>query len=91
MAALACQPGLAEDGERAGVPPAAELPVSPAGATSGGRRSRPLPRQAAEAEREGQRPADTSEKSSCARPGCYELFVPARPLSASAILFVLVP
>jgi hypothetical protein len=34
--------------------------------------------QAAKAECEGQRPDDTSEKSSCARPGCYELFVPAR-------------
>ena len=27
---------------------------------------------------EGERPTDASEKSSCARPGCYELFVPAR-------------
>ncbi len=34
--------------------------------------------EAAEAQREGQRPADASEKSSCARPGCYELFVPSR-------------
>ena len=34
--------------------------------------------QVAEAGREGERPADDSEKSSCARPGCYELFVPLR-------------
>jgi hypothetical protein len=34
--------------------------------------------QAAEAQREGERPADDLEKSPCARPGCYELFVPAR-------------
>ena len=34
--------------------------------------------QAAEAQREGERPADDSEKSSCARPSCYELFVPLR-------------
>lgn len=27
---------------------------------------------------EGQRAAETSEKSSCSRPGCYELFVPGR-------------
>jgi hypothetical protein len=30
------------------------------------------------AECEGERPADAAEKSSCARPGCYELFVRAR-------------
>jgi hypothetical protein len=35
-------------------------------------------RETAEAEREGQRPAELAEKSSCARPGCYELFIPAR-------------
>jgi len=29
-------------------------------------------------EREGQRPADAAKKSSCARPGCYDLFVPSR-------------
>jgi hypothetical protein len=34
--------------------------------------------QAAKAEREGERPAVDSKKSPCARPGCYELFVPAR-------------
>jgi hypothetical protein len=34
--------------------------------------------EAAQAECEGERPADASQKSSCARPGCYELFVPAR-------------
>jgi hypothetical protein len=34
--------------------------------------------QTPEAEREGQRPAEASEKSSCARPGCYELFTPAQ-------------
>jgi hypothetical protein len=33
--------------------------------------------EVAPAECEGERPADASEKSSCARPGCYELFVPA--------------
>jgi len=31
----------------------------------------------AETSCEGERPADASEKSSCARPGCYELFVSA--------------
>jgi hypothetical protein len=31
-----------------------------------------------QAEREGQRPAETLEKSPCARPGCYELFIPTR-------------
>jgi hypothetical protein len=34
--------------------------------------------QTAQAECEGQRPADISEKTPCARPGCYELFVPSR-------------
>jgi len=34
--------------------------------------------EAAEAQREGQRPAEISEKSSCARPGCYELFAVSR-------------
>jgi hypothetical protein len=34
--------------------------------------------EAATAQREGQRPAEVLEKSPCARPGCYELFVPSR-------------
>jgi hypothetical protein len=34
--------------------------------------------QTVQAQCEGQRLADTSENSSCARPGCYELFVPSR-------------
>lgn len=34
--------------------------------------------QAAEAQREGERPAHASEKSPCARPGCYALFFPTR-------------
>jgi hypothetical protein len=33
--------------------------------------------QAVQTQCEGQRPAEVFEKSSCARPGCYELFVPA--------------
>ena len=32
----------------------------------------------APAENEGERPADSSEKSPCARPGCYVLFIPSR-------------
>jgi hypothetical protein len=35
-------------------------------------------KEAAQMECEGQRPASTSKKASCARPGCYELFVPSR-------------
>lgn len=34
--------------------------------------------EAAQAQREGERPADASQGSSCARPGCYELFVLSR-------------
>ena len=34
--------------------------------------------QAAPAACEGERPADASKKSSCARPGCYVLFIPLR-------------
>ncbi len=34
--------------------------------------------EATPAECEGERPADASGKSSCARPGCYVLFVPPR-------------
>jgi hypothetical protein len=32
----------------------------------------------AEAEREGQRPAEALKESPCARPGCYDRFVPSR-------------
>jgi hypothetical protein len=42
------------------------------------RQRREAERAAAEAECEGQRPAEVLEKSPCARPGCYELFVPSR-------------
>ena len=57
------------------MPPSAELPLSAAGPpAAGGGAGRG--RAGRRGEREGQRPADDSEKSSCARPGCYELFVP---------------
>lgn len=34
--------------------------------------------QVAEADREGERPAEAGEKTPCARPGCYARFVPSR-------------
>ena len=48
------------------------------GSGSGGRRNRLPSSRPSRREREGQRPAEASEKSPCARPGCYELFVPSR-------------
>ena len=48
------------------------------GSASGERAEQAAAEEAAQAECEGQRPADASEKSPCARPGCYELFVPSQ-------------
>ena len=47
--------------------------------------------QAGQAQREGEHTAEESEKSASARPGCYELFVPARRSPAPAVLLLLVP
>ena len=47
--------------------------------------------EGSEGECEGQRPADSSGKIPCARPGCYEQFVPSQRCPSSEVLFVLVP
>jgi len=86
VAALACRPDLAEDGRWPPVPSSAELPISPASSSATKDRASRCWRAA-----RGPAPSGVWERISVRPSGLLRAIRSHAAVTASAILFVLVP